>query len=849
METELHLFVQRELKPRLFASLSSVFPEMHFKPYKGGWGSSLGLYARETTTSRPDKCRVTQGQPDRILEQGGETVELIEYYQRSHNLSKPIEAIKEISSLLGLIPPTMEESPQYKAYKERQDKLSRLVEKAQRELFTAEGAAALRYLTQERGYSEELIKEMGLGWCSTDTAAALKDILREGVVPAAGNYVAIPYICSGEIRGVVFRNTGKEGAKYLDAFISKETTKRHSLFGLTGLPLKGTGAHDKEIVVVEGELDALRAQTAGLENVVGAAGKNLSQEALTEAKRMGVERVILLLDYDKKGTPEEQLKADAEKDADIKRALGTIRSLGLTGLVAAFPEAAEKVDTDSYLAEHSVEELKGLVYGAQDGCLWELGKIIAPYCREINAIEQDKLRREVTAFMYSGLLRWEQDILLSQVEALTGGIVTEHTLREGLFELEEAQKAEQQKQAAEALLKDAQELLSKGETAAALTTLQERAKEAQGLTQEAAYSRYMQLPTSESILAGLKTKKGGIPTGYYFENRKGEPIEWEIPTGALTYICAPTSHGKSRLLQNLALTLAHREGAGSVIYISLEEDTDAVIERLINIEVNAPLNRGKKTNAQTIREYYGEGSTRYLQQDAEPILQAAYSEIEELLTSGALRLYSRRDNRDIGYIEELTGFIRYAVKQGGVQAVFIDYAQEIYSKHSKGKSRKDELMDICNSLMEISVATGLPIVLAAQLNREAASPLDMSVQNIADASNIEHSANCVLLLWDSAVYPVAGRDNSYSYSVTSQGVKTKKLTEEAEALESRGFKMGSGGQLYAILAKNRSGERNMDAVLEYDGNTGKVKPNTPAPTSEEEGEQDSTPPFDDGNIL
>ena len=867
--TEYGDFIDNTLKPAIYNSLSRVFPEMQFRQVRNGWESSLSLFGREPHSPRHDKSIVSKRMPYRILEQGGDSIELIEYYMQSNHLASREEAIKALCNLLGLTPPPMEESPKYKAYRERQDKLSKLVETMQQELFTRkEAEAALKYLTgtgysngqKERGYSEELIKGMGLGWCSPETASALREICREGSVPTSANFVAIPYISSGKVKGIIFRNTTDKGAKYLDAFVSKDATKRYSLFGLTALPLTGRGEHDKEIVVVEGELDALRAQYAGLENVVGAAGQNLSQEALAEAKRMGVERVIFLLDYDKYPTEEKQREEEAKKTAKIKAALANIRALGLTGIVAAFPQDGEKVDTDSYLATHSIEELKGLIYGdgAVLGCLWELIQIAYPYSQDagkqsLTPLEIDTLRREVAAFFFGNLLRWERDFIISNkyISQLTLGTITEEAVKEELYNIEVAQKERAQTEAASALLKEAQEMLSKGDTASALTTLRERAKEVQELTQEAAYNTYMELPTPESILAGLRSKKGGIKTGYYFESAKGRVEEWEIPTGALTYICAPTSHGKSRLLQNLALSFAKNSREGSVIYISLEEDADAVVERLINIQANIQLNRKQYNNSRTLRQLYGEGKD-FVAKDAKPTLDAAYSKVESLLTTGRLRLLSRKENRDIGYIEELSGFIKYANRMERVQAVFIDYVQELYSKSSKGKSRKEELMDICNTLMEISVGTGLPIVLAAQLNREAASPLDMSVQNIADASNIEHSANCVLLLWDSVVLPVAGRDNSYYfYTTTGQGLdktKQRKTTEDAQALEDRGFTMGSAGTLYAILAKNRLGERNIDAVLRYDGNTGKVVENTEKKPKEEQPQQEELS-FTDGNIL
>ena len=86
----------------------------------------------------------------------------------------------------------------------------------------------------------------------------------------------------------------------------------------------------------------------------------------------------------------------------------------------------------------------------------------------------------------------------------------------------------------------------------------------------------------------------------------------------------------------------------------------------------------------------------------------------------------------------------------------------------------------------------------------------MNVQNIAEASDIEHSANIVMLLWNSVVKPLP--DNTYN----------KSGNKEREELEDRGFIVGEAGKIYAVLAKNRGGERGIDAVFTFKGETGKI---------------------------
>jgi hypothetical protein len=93
---------------------------------------------------------------------------------------------------------------------------------------------------------------------------------------------------------------------------------------------------------------------------------------------------------------------------------------------------------------------------------------------------------------------------------------------------------------------------------------------------------------------------------------------------------------------------------------------------------------------------------------------------------------------------------------------------------------------------------------------------DGVVRDIAEASDIEHSANIVLLLWNSAVKPLPKSTNYYKNRDKGE------LTKEAENLQGRGFLIGYPGTMYAILAKNRNGERGIDTVLKFNGNTGKI---------------------------
>ncbi len=97
----------------------------------------------------------------------------------------------------------------------------------------------------------------------------------------------------------------------------------------------------------------------------------------------------------------------------------------------------------------------------------------------------------------------------------------------------------------------------------------------------------------------------------------------------------------------------------------------------------------------------------------------------------------------------------------------------------------------------------------------------MSGDNIAESADITRYANTILLLWDS----VKVRD-------IKDGLSSYLKTQEGQEVVKRGFNLSLPGQLYAVLAKNRGGTPDLEAILEVVPETGKVVENA----SREEGD-------------
>ena len=333
------------------------------------------------------------------------------------------------------------------------------------------------------------------------------------------------------------------------------------------------------------------------------------------------------------------------------------------------------------------------------------------------------------------------------------------------------------------------------------------------------FQEYLSIPDLREIAS---SKKDGIPTRYEFKDRSGFKRErLVLPSGALTLVCGRSSHGKTRLLQNIALQLATEEakkgGDGVVLYFSFEESLPDAVSRFTNIWVNErEISAFKTSNTEVFLDYYKTGRLNKAPQEVRTrIYPPLYSFAEQIYNPGRLRLYYTPDLPS----QDLCSLLEYLSSRLRIKAVFLDYVQAIYKDKYRG-DRREELREICKDLNKSAISLDVPFILSAQLNREAPNPTSMSGDNIAESADITRYANTIVLLWDSAKV----RDIWLGY-------KAYLGTMDGAELVKSGFNLGIPGQVYAVLAKNRGGTPDLEAFLDYVPETGKVLPNT----KEEEG--------------
>ena len=309
-------------------------------------------------------------------------------------------------------------------------------------------------------------------------------------------------------------------------------------------------------------------------------------------------------------------------------------------------------------------------------------------------------------------------------------------------------------------------------------------------TQRIDFSTLLQPPTEDAIRARLKLKPKSITTSFIIG---GE--ELRLPAGAITIVAAATSHGKSTVLQNIALDVAKNK---SIYYFGYEEDTDAILINTLNSYIGSELSEAISANARrTVRSYLRSGKTIYIKDDgyAHPDQASNQLNADAFLAAKDKFFAERIENgrfgiRNVNYNStDLVNAIRYLRYNTDVAAIFIDYIQLLDAGNSKrGMSRQGEVKQICLELKDVAIETGLPIILGAQFNRNVMSKKDLALTNIGEAGDIERVANLVLGLWNEA------------------------FSNKDESDDSTG--------LYVKVLKNREGKAGLNETFDFDGNRG-----------------------------
>jgi DNA primase len=800
--------LEREIYPRIYSDIEVIFNEFGFTENRGGYISTTGTKV-DGGEGEKGKVYVYENNPFCLIDYTRETISFWSYVKRKFNLSTNKQVLEKLAQLANFELPKIEDKEALKRIEKAQTK-SDLLEKINSFLLKNLGsieAQKTRDYLQKRGaiYLEKSL-EFELGFTNSrnelfnfiHSLTSTDKVLRNEIEAlfsnnfiSSSNCLCFPYRSPyGKILGFTFRDINHNKESLNPKYIYTTGLKRgESFFNLKAI--RG----DKELIILESPLDALLGTIKGLNNIVAIGGNQLNEKQIENAKRLGARKITLALDNDKGGS------------TGLDKALEVCSKVGFNDLfIVEFPPNFK--DLGELETQNKFNLFEEMIKEALDLPEYLVRKLI----REIRTLETQNNGEELNskqvyeiqnkALEFIQLLnttsqkqRFESFFDSDEIKRYG---LSEEALRERREELTKALNEDKLKNKLLELNNKEREALNNGDKEN-LETIEKERREAQIEAQSTNFENLIKPYSEEDLIKTLSSSPNSLRTGFYLSNSKNDEIEIELPNNALSYIVAPTSHGKTMALVNILLNCLELYPNKEFHFFSYEEPKEKLLIRCLNTYVNEKLDYN---NSKQITNYLG-GKEHFIKHDLLETFKKKKSRFfEELINSNRLKFHSANYNS-----KELQLALKYLSKNCNLGGVFIDYVQLLRLNNIGRLSRQEELKQISLDLLETAKEIGSPILLAAQFNRTVKSEFDMNEFNIGEAGDIERQASLILGLFN-----------------RTKGAKTNK--------SENGVSIPSEEALKIEVLKNRGGSTDLEGVLNFNGNTGKI-----------EGKEENNSPF------
>lgn len=701
---------------------------------------------------------------------------------------------------------------------------------------------------RKRGFREESFKYFGE--LTDESIAAVKEHLKNNGVKydfeilkqllpfyLANNKfnLVIPYFVNGVVKDLGYRYIGQgtpEGGKYRNT--SGGTRGNYS-------PLRIK--YNDVVTIVEGQMDAVKAIQSGLTNVIATGGDGVVEGTISLFKHRSITDVIYI--------PDTEYKNGVKYVDIIKKAINTAVTItddngeplikGLQVAEIPTPEGANlnvekyKIDADDYLSTHTPGEL---IRNAVEWWKWEIDDLVR--------VAKDKTIAEFQDEFYSIFKR-------SQVHPFNGERIKQYIKGKKLFndcgitpqsltDIEEFKREREYYNRVQMAQTELNKAVAEGANPEVISKVIAKLNSAMGTNDRQDWEKQIN-STFEDDLESLKQQPETIRTkwklGYIKNNSKKEFIttSWvEFYPADITVFCAPTSHGKTMILQQTVLDLIKTTNK-TYLYVSCEENKRQLLERSLNVYIDIPILEEDNTNPNGYVTYFKAGTRKrtiknVLRGDLTPydynnstnleLYKRLEVEIKKQVEEYKTNVYPRlRFIHTEGTAESIATNVKHYInefKERGIEigAVFIDYMQLLTSA-TNNFSRMDELKVVCKVLKGIAAETELPIVIAAQLNRKALTDgIDsITVANIGEGADIERIAHDIYLVLQVDKVREGKEATERWKRIThpgSEGVTLKENNLYIEHLKARDGKTGGWGLFPYVGERGTIGEIDEDIM-------------------------------------
>lgn len=786
-------WIKWELYPALYENIDRALPEFSFKRVGSTWMSELNRDLSKPKGKRRDKTVIKSKAPGLIIENGERgSIGIIDYIKERDRVEF-IQAVRTLADKVGLQLPN---SPSYdpEAYQRYKDQATLLEDCNSYFTYCLEnspGADEVRKYLETRGYSSEDVKAMELGYIPGQDKlfkyllskgydqTLIDETLKLNKGIGSTHRLTIPYRSGGSIRGFKFRTVGDATLKYLNS--SGEGMRTGGFFNLLGI--KG----DKDLVIVEGELDSLHATVKGIENVVATGGSSVNPEQVKDAKRRGAKKFSICFDTEPGKEEETAKKINSVIEVILAEGVNSVYIVNLPDL------GGGKTDPDRLLKESGAEALKTAIAQAKPyyeykllRTIFKFDRIAETEKRKLYPKEIDSLLDEVveTASTIPDAIHKDRykKLFISLGDIRELGISKE-SWEITIDRLTSTKSKEAQAYELKRLLSEAGNL----ETDKALELLDKKLIDVRAITGKGL------LPPPMSYTA-LMDEIATLPPAYKTGYSSLDSFVGFTP-GAISLIAGRPSHGKTTLLFNLLLEMSRIYRGESFYFFTYEEPVKNLSVKLLNRLTATDLsgyyrdqNLPKPTNYEFIKAYI-----KAKRKDIKEI-EEGKELLRELIDSQRIKVI------DVNYsVEQLASLIAYLQKKERIGGVFIDYIQRMRTER-RTQDKRTEIAHISDQVLQIAKESGLPIILGAQLNRATLTSGNKkpTLENLKEAGNLEEDSNTVLSVYNESREKAEDSEGS-SYA----GVREVEL--EIKAL------------------KNREGEVNKTALLKFDKYTGVIK--------------------------
>ncbi|GIK22783.1 MAG: hypothetical protein BroJett005_21970 [Ignavibacteriota bacterium] len=614
--------------------------------------------------------------------------------------------------------------------------LEEIVKLGHNSLFENSGKEALAYLTEQRGYSLENLKNTE--WFYLPQVNRVKEILNTKYpsyskqideLQLNGYYgdnfrLAFPYRDRyGKITGFLKRALNPKGAD-IKTFDNKEHrnvrwdssrgTVKKDLFGISNCKKADT------LLILEGYPDAIYLPTLGLKNVVAVGQGLLSESHLEALKEFKIKNVIISFDNDPP-------KADGELTG-VENTIKAVDLLTQKSDINVFVLDPRKLgvhkDPDEFVKANGIETFQELIDNAEFGLVWRAEGIISKYDLSVPQQWQDALE-EILKYDLAVKDQLKSHQLLSTAANKLKVNVT--IIEEQALSYQKKVEREQVSSECNNLIDKTKNLLNSGKLEESVSLME---KELQSIRVKV----FKNSMNDDSDLAAHLTEK--------FEREKERTADLlgyrlnkfsEICKNVdglqpgFYFIGAETNVGKTAFTTNLLLDVIKSNPKVKGLYLSLDDNKDVIINRLVGIESGISLNKLQKKRDDDVEEI---------------AVHKAYDELIKLSKEERLHIY---DISQVNKIEDVEALI---AKIGNENLVVIIDGLYNLGVAAEGGIRIENIKR-ANTIKTLVDVYRIPLICTGELRKktsEDSAKKKRTNDDIMESGKFGYNANVVWIL-------------------------------------------------------------------------------------------------------